>query len=319
MGASQLVRRRGEGGREHLYQICSRVAAPRAFGGISGVSLTLMLALLCAISSGCDDDESSSTPGADQASVNEEQGVTGDGGVGEQGTPLEPDMGSSVDDRCPDARAGEHILVLYADRVEAYRRDTRGFKANYVCEIIALREQGVEAAVRMVLGSNQDIYVAQEEEGGGAVYRYNRSGEFVSKGEVNINLTGIAGIWRGEGSELIAWSAGSENFYRIDEDGGFVGRWTPPNAADSRVSAVIDLQMIDPDMDGNPRALMAFSDRPPQVFAFPNNPSFPEDEIASARAITPVETEIITTPMTMVKICDMPTAAMASGPKSPTR
>ena len=198
MGASQPVRHRGEVGGEHLYQICSGTAALRIFRRVSRVSLTLTFALLCAISSGCEDDEGSSTPAADQASVNEEQGLTGDGGIGEQGAP-EPDMGSSVDDRCPDARAGEHILVLYADRIEAYRRDTRGFKANYICEIVALREQGVEAAVRMVLGSNQDIYVAQEEEGGGAVYRYNRSGEFISKGDVNINLTGIAGIWRGEG------------------------------------------------------------------------------------------------------------------------
>ena len=249
--------------------------------------LYALLCLLPLVGAGCSDDDSggSSSPVVDQRAP--------DMGSADQGADqLAPDMGSSVDDRCPDARAGEHVLVLYPDRVEAYRRDMRGFKVNYVCEILALREQGVTAAVMMAEGANGEIYVAQPEEGGGAVYRYTLSGEFLGKGDVNINLTDLAGLWRGEGDGLIAWSRSNENFYQLDAEGNFQGRWTPPHAADSRVSGVVDLLVLEPDEEGRPRAMMAFEDRPPQIFAFPNSPSFPEGELATARAFSPVETEI---------------------------
>ena len=197
----------------------------------------------------------------------------------------EPTTEPSIDVRCPEAQSGEHLLVLYRDRVDAYR--VRNFSLGDPCTFLDLAANGINAASGMVITQDDParIFIAQPEDGCGGIYEFNLNGEYVKKVESNINLRGIAGLWNTFGDDLIAWSGASSNFYNVSADGKFAGSAKLPNSS-NRIQGVTDLKYVDPDS-----LVMTFRDRPPQVFKDPFNPSLDMDEIGPANTVQTVQTD----------------------------
>ncbi|MEE2786968.1 MAG: hypothetical protein VX589_06480 [Myxococcota bacterium] len=195
-----------------------------------------------------------------------------------------PSSESSIDTRCPAAQAGEYLLVLYRDRVDAYR--VRDFSLDDPCTFLDLAGNNITAASGMVVTKDEParIFVAQPEEGCGGIYEFNLNGEFVKKVESNINLRGIAGLWNTFGDDLIAWSGASSNFYNVSSEGKFAGSANLPNST-NRIQGVTDLKYIDPES-----LVMTFRDRPPQVFKDPFNPPLKKEEIGPANTVETVQT-----------------------------
>lgn len=199
-------------------------------------------------------------------------------------------VASTIDDRCPNARAGVQLLVLYSDRVEAYTQDEVGFKVTKSCTFIAQAEQGADNATGMAIGADGRIFiVAPEGEAGGAVYVYSNNGEFERKVEPNINLKDISRIWR-INDGFAVWVSRNASLYKLDTEGDFVGVYTPPEQGSSRLQNLNDLEYIDDDEEGRPRILALFSDRAPQLFAFPNSPIL--EGMGAANAVSVIETAV---------------------------
>ena len=203
-----------------------------------------------------------------------------------------PDMmpESTIDDRCPDARAGVQMIVLYADRVEAFAQDEVGFKVSRSCTFIAHAEQGAEGATGMAVGSDGRVFiVAPEGEAGGSVYIYTNNGEFERKVGPNINLKDVSRIWAVE-EGYMAWIGRNGSMYHLTAEGEFDGAYTPPQATSSRLQGLSDVEYIGQDRDGNDQLLTIFSDRAPKLYAFPDSPEF--EGVASAVAVATIETPV---------------------------
>ena len=199
-------------------------------------------------------------------------------------------MQSTIDDRCPNARAGVQILILYNDRVEAYVQDEVGFKVTKSCTFIAQAEQGADNATAMAIGPEGKVFIlAPEGEAGGSVYIYSNNGEFERKVDPNINLKDVSRIWK-INDGFVVWVSRNASLYKLDPAGEFVSVYTPPEQGSSRLQNLTDLEYIDDDEEGRPRILALFSDRPPQLFAFPNSPVF--EGMVSATAVSVIETSV---------------------------
>lgn len=197
---------------------------------------------------------------------------------------------STIDDRCPNARAGVQILVMYNDRVEAFAQDEVGFKVTKSCTFIAQAEQGANNATAMAIGPEGRVFItAPEGEAGGSVYVYSNNGEFEKKVGPNINLKDVSRIWRINGG-FVVWISRNASLYKIDAEGEFVGVYTPPEQGSSRLQNLSDMEYIGDDEEGRPRILALFSDRAPQLFAFPNSPIL--EGMVSANAVSLVETSV---------------------------
>jgi hypothetical protein len=205
----------------------------------------------------------------------------GTGGTGGQGGgTTEP----SIDDRCPDAQAGTFALVLYPDRVDAYRHRAQGI--SYFCEFLALEANGIRNATGMARGVDGFFYVVQPEDGEGAIYKFSPNGEFDSKVLSNVNLQGISGIWNTFGDEFLVHSAFSQNVFRINADLQFRGGAILPAWQGSQVSNITDMVFLDQDS-----MVMTFSDRPAKLFKLPFGPDWPEDQVGAGNSVAAVETE----------------------------
>ena len=205
------------------------------------------------------------------------------GGMGGMGGMLEPE--TPVEERCPDAQFGTFLLVLFPDRVDAYRQ--RDFGASYFCRFLSLSENGITNATGMAIDRDgTTIYVVQPQDDAGSVYAFDTNGAFVRKVVTNINLGGIDGIWNTFGDRFVAWSATSQNFYELAADGSYRTLYSPPQWQGSRVDAVTDVLFLDADA-----MLATFSDRPAQLFKAPFAPEWPADEVGPGNAVTGVETE----------------------------
>ncbi len=210
-------------------------------------------------------------------------GASGTGGSG-MGGMMPPMMERPIDDRCPDGQAGTYVLVMYPDRVEAYRRFD--FRLTYFCEFLALADNGITNATGMVLNRDGDQFlVVQPEDDKGAVYAFSANGEFERRAAKNVNLAGVDGIWNSFGERFVIWSRTSQNMYELDNDGSFRTRFQPPTIAGSRVENVTDVAFVDQDS-----FVATFSDRPPQLFKQPFGPEFPAGEIGPANAVVPIQT-----------------------------
>jgi hypothetical protein len=206
---------------------------------------------------------------------------------------LPPDMGSSIDDRCPNAQAQNRLLVLYADRVDIFKRDELGFLTTYDCTFLALSEQGVTEASGLAYDESGNFYVVQAEgDAGGSIYVYSNNGEYIKKIGPDINLKEVKGIWPMVG-EFVVWSARNANLYKFNPSDESVSPYNLPQQVGSRILNLTDLQYLGVDSENSePMVLATFSDRPPQLFAFPFSPSFEADEMGPAHAITTVDTPI---------------------------
>lgn len=197
---------------------------------------------------------------------------------------------STIDERCPEARAGVQILVLYPDRVEAFSQDEVGFKVSRSCTFIAHAEQGAEGATGMAISPDgRVLIVAPEGEAGGSVYMYSNNGEFERKVGPNINLKDVSRIWAVE-EGFAVWISRNGSLYHLTDEGEFDGSYTPPQQNSSRLMNLTDMEYIGADDEGNHRLLALFSDAPPQLFAFPNSPVF--EGISSGFAVSPIETPV---------------------------
>ena len=197
---------------------------------------------------------------------------------------------STIDDRCPNARAGVQILVMYTDRVEAFAQDEVGFKVSKSCTFIAQAEQGADNATAMAIGPAGRVFItAPEGEVGGSVYVYSNNGEFEKKVGPNINLKDVSRIWR-INDGFVVWISRNASLYKLDVEGEFVGVYTPPEQGSSRLQNLTDLEYIGDDEEGRPRILALFSDRSPQLFAFPNSPVL--EGMLSANAVSLIETSV---------------------------
>ena len=205
---------------------------------------------------------------------------------------MPPDVGTTPDDRCPNAQARTQVLLAYPDRVEAFKQDEIGFEVEYYCTFLALYEQGITEATGIVEAANGNFYVVQAEgDAGGSVFLYSNNGEYLKKVGPDINLKEIQGIWS-IGEQLVVWSKRSSNLYALNLEGEVQGPYQPPEQASSRLQNLTDLQYLGLDMDDKPRVLATFSDRPPQLFAAPFSPNFEVSEVGPAWAITTVSTPI---------------------------
>ena len=210
-------------------------------------------------------------------------GATGGGGMG-MGGMQPPRMERPIDERCPDGQAGTYVLVVYPDRVDAYRRFD--FRLDYFCEFLALSDNGITNATGLVLNRDGDeFFVVQPEDTKGAVYAFNANGEFERRAASNVNLAGVAGIWNTFGERFVVWSRSSQNMYELEDDGTFRTRFQPPVIAGSRVESVTDIAFVDQDS-----FVATFTDRPPQLFKEPFAPTFPAEQIGPANAVVPIET-----------------------------
>jgi hypothetical protein len=210
-----------------------------------------------------------------------------------------PDMGpdmimdmyvSSIDDRCPSARAGLELVVLFEDRVELFKQDEVGFKVSHNCTFIAHTEQGATEVKSMALGPDGRFFLlASEGEEGGSVYIYSNNGEFERKEGPNINLKDATRIWAlDEG--FVVWIERNGNLYKLDREGAFESTYTPPQAGSGRLVNLTDLEYIGEDRDGNPWLLTLYSDRAPKLFAFPDSPELPQ--VSGAQAVTTLDTPV---------------------------
>lgn len=210
-----------------------------------------------------------------------------------------PDMGadmmmdmyvSTIDDRCPSARAGLQIVVLYEDRVELFKQDEVGFKVTHNCTFIAHTEQGAAEVKSMALAPDGHFYLlASEGDEGGSVYIYSNNGEFERKEGPNINLKDATRIWPlDEG--FVVWIERNGSLYKLNADGSFAGTYTPPQAGSTRLTNLTDMEYIGEDREGNPWLLTLYSDRAPKLFAFPDSPEI--DRVSGARAVTTLDTPV---------------------------
>lgn len=235
------------------------------------------------------------TGGAPPDGAVSDEGIDGAGGMGGVGGMA--DMGevvdmavvlppeTPIDERCPDAQAGTFLLVLFPDRVDAYRQ--RDFGASYVCRFLSLSENGITQATGMALDrEGTTFYVVQPEDERGSVYAFDVNGGFVRKVATNVNLAGVDGIWNTYGDRFVAWSATTQNLYELAADGTYRTLYSPPQFPGSRVDAITDILFLDQDA-----MLATFSDRPAQLFKAPFAPSWPADEVGPGNAIDGVETE----------------------------
>ena len=273
----------------------------------------LYLAVAIAVVSpvcGCSEDEEAGAGSQDAAvDASAETGVDGttgsnDGGADEDGNGngnIEKDAGAtsscpdrsgdvvnpgpSLDERCPEAQTGNYLLVLYPDRVDAYRQ--RDYSASYECEVFALAAHGITNAVGMVRGVDGNFYVMEGGETCGEIFAFDPDGIFIGRVTANVNLAGAGGIWNTFGDDFIAWSGANSNLYKINADGSFGGSYVPPAwRGGSRVTNVTDVLFVAQD-----RVVMTFSDRPAKVFADPWAPDFSEEEVGPGNAVTGIDTD----------------------------
>ncbi len=211
-------------------------------------------------------------------------GAGGEAGAGGAGGSL-LGMESSVDERCPDAQTGDFLLVVYPDRVDAYRQFE--FSATYFCKFLALDENGLTNVTGMARSrDNSTFYVVQPEEGKGSVYAFDANGSFSRLATTNVNLDGVAGIWNDFGDKFIVWSATSQNLYELGDDASYRLPFSPEIWSGSRVPGITDILFLDDEA-----MLATFSDRSPKLFKRPFAPDWPADEIGPANAVTGVATE----------------------------
>jgi hypothetical protein len=253
---------------------------------------------------GCSGDSSEGSSGAGGTGGQEaDRGIITDGGLsdggaggagGEGGAGGMGGMGGSggaammevpIDDRCPDAQTGSFLLVLFPDRVDAYRQ--REFGASYFCQFLDLAGNGITEATGMAFNRNGDkIFIVQPEDDKGAVYEFDTNGSFVRRVTRNVNLAGADGIWNTFGEKFVVWSRTSENLYELGDDGSFRQPFSPPVTRGSRVEKVTDMVFLDQDS-----ILMTFSNRPAKLFKNPFGPEFPADEIGPGNAVVGIDTE----------------------------
>ena len=214
----------------------------------------------------------------------EDTGMGGMGGMGGEGGMM-GGMEQPIEERCPDAQAGTYLLVVFPDRVDAYRQ--REFGASFFCKFLDLAGNGISNATGLAINRDNDtIYVVQPEEGKGGVYAFNVNGSFERKVTANVNLDGVDGIWNSFGNDYVVWSRANQNLYRLNEEGRFAGIYSPPVERGSLFPNVTDMVFLDQDS-----LLMTYGDRSPKLFKAPFAPDFPEDEIGPANAVVGVETE----------------------------
>lgn len=202
-----------------------------------------------------------------------------------------PDMGSTLTKRCSDLTNAPHFLVLYADRVEAFKRDERGFKVKRVCTFLALHEQGLRSASAFLRLNDGRFLIAEPSEMGGVLYLYDQLGNFISKTEPNINLKKVKGLWLKFDGKVVAWNESNENLYQFSDQIEFIGNYQPTKSSSAKLSKVEDLIFLDADPEGE-KMIAVYADRPPQLFAFPQPISWDADQIASGKAITGVSSQI---------------------------
>lgn len=202
-----------------------------------------------------------------------------------------PDMGSSLANRCANLTNASHFLVLYADRVEAFKRDERGFKVERVCTFLALYEQGLTAASAFLRLNDGRFLIAEPSEAGGILYLYDQLGNFISKTEPNINLKKVKGLWLKFDGKIVAWNESNENLYQFSDQVEFMGTYQPTKSSSAKLSKVEDLIFLDADPEGE-KMIAVYADRPPQMFAFPQPISWDMADIAKGKAITGVPSQI---------------------------
>ena len=261
------------------------------FFGVYGLLAAVVAATTVACSS---DDEAPAT--VSDAEVTD--GTPGDGSTSDAGPDAQPDAepglcppppeGESpeapIEDRCPDGQAGTYMLMLYPDRVDIYRQ--RDFNSAYECEFLALAANGITNAAGIVRGEDGMFYVLDVSESCGEVFAFDSNGAFVGRVEANANLAGAKGLWPTFGDDFVAWSGTSSNLYELTPEAHFRRTYTPPAwRGGSRVEGITDILFVAQD-----RVLVTFSDRPAKLFAAPNSPDFPDDQVGPANAVTGIET-----------------------------
>ena len=264
---------------------------------------TLWMIVVALMTWGCSEDSSGGSAAGGAGGAEADRGIVTDGGASDSGGGGAGGAGGAgggggeggagggmlveepIDSRCPDAQTGTFLLVLFPDRVDAYRQ--REFGAAYFCKFLDLAGNGITQATGMAF--NRDgtkIFIVQPEDDRGAVYEFEPNGTFVRRVTRNINLAGVDGIWNTFGEKFVVWSRTSENLYELGDDGSFRQPFSPPVTRGSRVEKVTDMVFLDQDS-----ILMTFSDRPAKSFKDPFGPEFPEDEVGPGNAVVGVDTE----------------------------
>ncbi|MCA9537977.1 MAG: hypothetical protein KC620_03780, partial [Myxococcales bacterium] len=225
--------------------------------------------------------------GMDAATDSEVQADAGPdtGPVVDMAVDMARPMERPIEERCPDAQAGTFLLVLFPDRIDAYRQ--RDFGASYFCEFLALADNGITHATGFAIDRDgTTIYVVQPEEGKGSVYAFDTNGRFQRKVQSNVNLDGVEGIWNTFGERFVVWSALSQNLYELESDGTFRTQFVPPNEMGSLARNLTDLVFIDQET-----MIATFSDRPAKLYKRPFSPSWDAAEVGPGNAVAAVETE----------------------------
>ncbi len=214
--------------------------------------LALLLLLSCDSGEGAD---SQKELGLDEG-VPFEMGLEGDA---EKESGLSVDQGSSIEERCPEAQTGTFLLLAYPDRVDAYRLLEEG--ARFFCAFLEFKSIGLEISSFTKLAEG-DFIAGEGLEDRGRLHAFSPDGEPQGLLLSNPNLGRLAGLWPGPNGGLLAWSALSMNFYRINAEGEFMGNWEPPAwQQGSRVEDVVDLLYLESD-----RVVMTFSQHAPRFF-----------------------------------------------------
>lgn len=245
---------------------------------LNNLWLSLLASLSLSVFVGCEADKEEPPPPVDMA-------------LPDMMPDMEPDMYvSTIDDRCPTARAGEQFVVLFNDRVEVFQQQENQFKVTHFCTLIAHTEQGAESVQAMAMDAEGRFFLlAAEGEAGGSVYIYSNNGEFERKEGPNINLKDATRIWAlDEG--FVVWVERNGSLYRLNADGSFAGTYMPPQATSSRLINLTDMEYIGEDADGNPWLLALFSDQAPKLFAFPMSPELPQ--VSGAKAVATLDTPV---------------------------
>ena len=203
-----------------------------------------------------------------------------------------PPPPSTIDERCPNVQASTQLLVLYPDRVDLFERDSTKLQVTKRCTFMALAERdGVNARGLSQSPTGNFLVIDDVGEQGAQILIYSNNGEYSHTVEPNINLAQPGGIWR-IGDRFVVWSAATSNLYELDQDGTFIGPYLPPQQMSSRMSNVVELLDIGPDQEDRPRVLAIFTDRPPQLFAFPASPSIASEEVSGV-----IGADLIPTPV----------------------
>jgi len=254
---------------------------------LKSYTLCMTLALLTSLP-GCKTEENEvSDPGGAEGGGVEMGGAE----AGAEAGATEP-MRTLAEDRCEGARSKVQVLALYGDRLEAFKEDELQWEVEHYCPFLTFHEEGVTTVKGMARSPEEGFTVVYDAgEAGGGVLMYDNNGVFIRAVEPNINLASPGGIWWVE-EGYVVWSESSKNLYKLDAEGDFVNTYTPPMQTSARLSNLTDMVYIGRDEEDNPRLLATFSDRAPQLFAFPDSPSFDESEVKGAWAITLVETQI---------------------------